>query len=84
MAVMSRVEQAWCDLVESGVSRLTHRLDRSRHRMATVDALRARLAVLPFDSLTLSPAVAGHVTRFWAHRTPRESSITNDGTRNER
>lgn len=72
------------DLVESGVSRLTHRLDRSPHRMATVEALRARLAELPFDDVTVSPALAGHVTRFRARRTLRVPSAVNDNTRNAR
>jgi SAM-dependent methyltransferase len=70
------------DLVESGVSRLTHRLDRSPHRMATAEALRARLAELPFDGATVSPALAGHVTRFRARRTLRVPSAVNDDTRN--
>lgn len=61
------------DLVESGVSRLTHRLDRSPHRMATVDALRDRFGELPFDDVTVMPGLGGLVARFHAHRTPEET-----------
>ena len=60
------------DLVESGVSRLTHRLDRSPHRMATVDAVRDRFAELPFDDVTVTPSLGGLVARFHAHRAPEE------------
>ena len=56
------------DLVESRLSRLIHRLDRSPHRMATATGLRSRLAELPFDDITVQPALAGLVTRFRARR----------------
>ena len=66
------------DLVEPPVSRLTHRLDRSPHRMATADGLQARLVGLPFDDVTAQPALAGLVTRFRARRTeqPHDSTTT--------
>ena len=56
------------DLVESGVTRRTHRIDRSPHRMATVDALGTRLTELPFDDVAVTPALAGLVARFHARR----------------
>lgn len=58
------------DLVESGVSRLTHRLDRSPHRLAGVEALRERLHELPFDDVAVAPALGGLVARFRARRAP--------------
>lgn len=56
------------DLVESGISRLTHRLDRSPHRMSTPAALRARFGGLPIDDLTVSTSLAGLVARFRGRR----------------
>ena len=56
------------DLVESGLSRLTHRLDRSPHRMASVEELRDRLRDLPFDDITVAPGLGGLVARFRARR----------------
>ena len=60
------------DLVESTASRLTHRLDRSPHRMAPIEDLRARLDDLPFDDVTVRPALGGLVTRFRARRGPHD------------
>jgi ubiquinone/menaquinone biosynthesis C-methylase UbiE len=62
------------DLVESPASRLTHRLDRSPHRIATIDDLRARLDQLPFDNISVVPAVSRLVTRFRARRRPAVGS----------
>ena len=56
------------DLVESALSRATHRLDRSPHRMASVPALRARLEELPLDNVNVVPGLGGLVTRFRAER----------------
>lgn len=56
------------DLVESWMSRATHRLDRSPHRMAGTAALHGRLRELPFEDITVQPALAGLVTRFRARR----------------
>lgn len=58
------------DLVESWMSRATHRLDRSAHRMASTDGLRERLVALPFEAIVVQPGLAGLVTRFRAHRVP--------------
>jgi SAM-dependent methyltransferase len=58
------------DLVESWMSRATHRLDRSAHRMASPDGLRARLDELPFKDVAVQPGLAGLVTRFRACRVP--------------
>ena len=64
------------DLVESWMSRATHRLDRSPHRMASTESLRARLAELPFDEVTVHPALGGLVTRFRARRTTEPTTTT--------
>ena len=58
------------DLVESPLSRATHHLDRSPHRMASVAALRARLGELPFAASAVTPVLGGLVTRFHAERAP--------------
>ena len=58
------------DLVESPLSRVTHRLDRSPHRVASVAGLRTRLGELPFAATTVAPALGGLVTRFRAERAP--------------
>ena len=57
------------DMVESGLSRLTHRLDRSPHRMASVDGLRDRFGELAFDRIAVEPGLARVVARFRAQRT---------------
>ena len=57
------------DLVESPLSRATHRLDRSPHRMASVAALRARFEELPFTNVSVTPGLGALVTRFRAERT---------------
>ena len=59
------------DLVESPISRLTHHLDRSPHRTATVDALRDRLHELACTDLTVTPALGALVARFRARRPER-------------
>ena len=64
------------DLVESTASRLTHRLDRSPHRMASIDDLRTRLDGLPFDDVTVAPALGRLVTRFRARRAQRLTTDT--------
>ena len=69
------------DLVESRLSRLTHRLDRSPHRMATATGLRSRLAELPFDNVTVQPALAGLVTRFRARRYTESRDATTTAAR---
>lgn len=56
------------DLVDSWMSRLTHRVDRSPHRMAGIEALRERLRELPFDDVAVAPALGGLVARFNARR----------------
>lgn len=56
------------DIVESAVSRLTTHLDRSPHRMTTVEGLRARLESLPFERVTVTPGVIGLVAAFRAQR----------------
>ena len=57
------------DLVESTMTRLTHRLDRSPHRMTTVEELRAGIGELPFGDITVDPSLGRLVTRFHARRT---------------
>lgn len=64
------------DLVESPMSKLTHRLDRSPHRMASTDGLRARLAALPYQHIIVSPTLGRLVTRFRADRTTRQTPDT--------
>lgn len=56
------------DLVASGPSRLLHRVDRSRHRLATSDALRNRFDELPFTDVDVVPGLGGLVARFSARR----------------
>jgi ubiquinone/menaquinone biosynthesis C-methylase UbiE len=56
------------DLVESPASRRTRRLDRSPRRMATIEDIRIRLDDLPFDDVSVVPAVGRLVTRFRARR----------------
>ncbi len=73
------------DLVESGLSRLTHRVDRSPHRMATTEGLRSRLAELSFEDVRVQPGLAGLVTRFRARRTLQpHASTTGHTTRSVR
>ena len=56
------------DLVESVVSRSTHRRDGATDRMAAIDDLRRRLAELPFDEVRVRPAFGRIAARFRAHR----------------
>ena len=59
------------DLVESTASRLTHRLDRSPHRMAPLEDLRRQLNALPYEAVDVTPGLGGIVTRFRALRSPK-------------
>lgn len=56
------------DLVESWLSRMTHRLDRSPHRMATVDGLQAQLSELSYENVTVRPGLGSLVARFQARQ----------------
>ena len=58
------------DLVDTRTTRLVHRLDRSPHRLARPEQLRTRLAELPVDDVSVSPALGGLVVRFHARRMP--------------
>ena len=76
------------DLMRSGPNRLLHRMERSPHRMATADELRARLAELPFADIAVRPGVARSVARFRARRTdtptPTPTTTTTAQTRSTR
>jgi len=54
------------DLVESCPAELLHRLDGSPHRLATTEALQARLAALGLQDVHTDTSLAGLVTRFSA------------------
>lgn len=56
------------DLMRSGPNRLVHRLDRSPHRMASPDDLRARLTELQLADVDVRPGLRGTVARFRARR----------------
>jgi SAM-dependent methyltransferase len=56
------------DLMRSGPNRLLHRRDESRHRLATADALRSRLAELPLAEVSVRPGLGGTVARFRGQR----------------
>lgn len=63
------------DLMRSGPNRLLHRREGSRHRLATVDALSARLAELPLADVTVRPGLGGMVARFCGQRTDAPPSV---------
>ena len=65
-----------CDLVESAASRLTHRLDRSPHRMAPLEDRRRQLNALPYEAVDLTPGLGGMVTRCRALRSPEVGADT--------
>jgi SAM-dependent methyltransferase len=54
------------DLVESWPAEMLHRLDGSPHRLATTDAIRARLAALGLRDVRTATSLGGLVTRFSA------------------
>jgi ubiquinone/menaquinone biosynthesis C-methylase UbiE len=54
------------DLVESWPAELLHRLDGSPHRLATTDAIHARLSELGLQDVHTDTSLAGLVTRFGA------------------
>jgi SAM-dependent methyltransferase len=54
------------DLVESWPAELLHRLDRSSHRLATAEAIQARLTALGLHDVRIERSLAGLVTRFRA------------------
>jgi ubiquinone/menaquinone biosynthesis C-methylase UbiE len=56
------------DLMRAGPNRLLHRRDGARHRMATADELRSRLAELPFDQVSVRSGIGGTVARFRGQR----------------
>ena len=56
------------DLMRSGPNRLLHRHESARHRMATADALRARLAELPLTQVNVQRGLGGTVARFRGQR----------------
>lgn len=56
------------DLVNSRPARTFHRLDRSHHRLASVNELSARLRQLPVEEVRLEPALEHLVVRFHARR----------------
>ena len=62
------------DLMASGPNRLLHRHDHATHRLATADALRSRLAALPFEDVVVREALFGTVARFRARRTAGDVS----------
>jgi ubiquinone/menaquinone biosynthesis C-methylase UbiE len=59
------------DLVKSGPAQTFHRLDRSQHRLATLDGLTACLAELPLDDVRVEPALRRLVVRFHGRRVNR-------------
>ncbi len=56
------------DLVLSGPARLLHRLDRSRHRLATIAELRGRLDDLDVEQACVRAGLGGLVARFAGRR----------------
>jgi ubiquinone/menaquinone biosynthesis C-methylase UbiE len=66
------------DLMLSGVNRLVHRIDRSPHRMATAPELRARLAELPFEDVTVFEGLGAMVARFGARRSADAGGLTTE------
>jgi ubiquinone/menaquinone biosynthesis C-methylase UbiE len=52
------------DLVKSGPARAFHRLDRSHHRLATLDELSARLVELSLGDVRVEPALRRLIVRF--------------------
>jgi ubiquinone/menaquinone biosynthesis C-methylase UbiE len=60
------------DLMRAGPNRLLHRHDDTRHRLATTDALRSRIAQLPFTDVSVRPGLGGAVARFRGRRTGAE------------
>jgi ubiquinone/menaquinone biosynthesis C-methylase UbiE len=63
------------DLMRSGPNRLLHRRDVSRHRMATVDALRSRLTELPLAEVSVRPGLGGMVARFRGQRSSADVRV---------
>jgi SAM-dependent methyltransferase len=54
------------DLVDSWPAELLHRVDGSPHRLATTDAIQARLSELGLHEVRTDTSLAGLVTRFSA------------------
>lgn len=56
------------DLTDTGVARLTHRLDGSPHLLLAPEGLRAGLTENGFENVEVRPSAAGHLMRFAAKR----------------
>ncbi len=56
------------DLTNSGVARLTHRLDRSEHRLIRPEDLRSELDRLDLQSSRVETSLGGLVMRFQGHK----------------
>jgi SAM-dependent methyltransferase len=56
------------DMVRSRVGRLVHAVDRSPHRLMSMDELQLQLTRLGFVDVEVRPAIAGQIARFRARR----------------